>query len=540
MIILSGITVSEGFAEGEVFFIEDYDLNSIPQKTEDVKEEKKRIEIAIEKAIVELQVLYEKAIKRADEDIANIFMIHQFMLQDEDFIDRINELIEKEKFSAEKAISQTGEEFSKALEDSGSEYIAERSSDLTDITQLVIRILQNKKQPTIPSPDSKIILVANEITPSLSLLFEKSQLLGFVSAKGSPTCHASILARSLHIPAIVIKGANFNKSINGKKCLINGKNSEVIFSPNNKQIKELEIAIKEFKKEKASLLRLKELPAVTKKGEEIKLYCNAASLEDIDNALKYGAEGIGLFRSEFLYMGRSLLPSEDELTDIYKQAAIKLEGKKLIIRTLDIGADKKTECIPMKEEANPVLGIRGLRLCFDKPKIFMTQLRAILRASHFGSVAIMFPMVSSIEDIKEAKKYLEEAKKELRKENIEYGKNIEVGIMIETPASAIISDILADEVDFFSIGTNDLIQYTIAIDRQNEEMEKYYKPHHEAVLRLIELTIKNAHKKNIWCGICGELGADLNVTERLVKADIDEISVSSNFLLPLKDKIRSI
>ncbi len=540
MEIQNGLTVSQGFAKGEALFIEDYNFNTLTKKVENTEEEILRLEKAIEKAIIELQKLYEKAEESADEEVANIFMIHQLMLQDEDFIDRVNELIIEEKICAEEAITKTGKEFSQDLENSGSDYIAERVADLSDITQLVVRILQGKNYPTLPSSKTKVILVANEITPSLSLIFEKSQLLGFISAKGSPTCHSAILARSLNIPAIVIKNAKFDKSINGKKCLIDGKNSRVIFSPDEEQIKSLELAKKEFDKKQTSLLKLKGVPAITKKGKRVELFCNASSLEDIDTALKNGAEGVGLFRSEFLYMGRNTLPSEDELAEIYSQAVKKLNGKRFVIRTLDIGADKQTECIPMKKETNPVLGVRGLRLSLAQPKIFITQLRSILRASSLGPVSIMFPMVTSLEEIKELKRYLEKAKEELKKENISYGKNIEVGIMVETPAAAVISDILAKEVDFFSIGTNDLTQYTLAVDRQNEDLENYCDPYHEAILRLIQLTIKNAHKEGIWCGLCGELGADLNISEKLLEADIDEISVSPVSLLPLKEKIRNI
>ncbi len=536
----TGIAISAGLAEGTIFFVEDYDFSTVAQTTNDVKAELKRLHTAMEQTALEINELYEKATHSADESVADIFMIHQLMLQDEDFLNGIETLISKEKCSAEVAVSKAAEEFSAELSDSGSDYIAERGADIADIAQHLIRILQGKDAIEQPPADQKIILAANEITPSLTLLFDKSQLIGFVSAKGSATCHAAILARSLGIPAVIIKNAKFDASLNNTPCLIDGLKGTVIFNPDKKQIKAMKTAQTNFEKEQEALLKLKDLPAVTKSGAKVELFCNAASLDDIDNAIAYGAEGIGLFRSEFLYLGRKTLPSEDELTKVYTQAVEKLDGRKLVIRTLDIGADKQSDCIPMKAEANPVLGVRGLRLCFAKPDIFMVQLRAILRAASAGPVAIMFPMVASTSEITEAKRALEKAKTELKKDGIAYGEKLEVGIMVETPAAAVISDLLAKEVDFFSIGTNDLTQYTLAADRQNEDMDSYCDPHHEAVLRLIELTIKNAHAQGIWCGICGELGADLSLSKRFIDAGVDELSVVPSSLLRLKENIRNL
>jgi len=535
-----GIAASKGISAGKIFFVDNENKKNTVTKIDNPEEEIEKLTKALDIAVTELNELYEKALVNADESVADIFMIHGMMLQDDDFRGRMFELIRNENYSADTAIGVAAKEFAQDLADSGSDYIAERGADISDVENRVINILRGTNAMNMPSADEKIILVANEITPSLTLMFNREQLLGLVSAKGSNTSHAAILARSLSIPCVITSGVVYSEECNGKECIVDGLKGVVIVSPAKEEIAAAQEASKKYEAEIQLLKQLKNEPAITKSGKKIKLYCNVGSLEDVDNAVEAGCEGIGLFRSEFLYMGRDTLPTEEELADVYSKAAEKLNGKKLVIRTLDIGADKKTDCIPMKDEPNPALGIRALRLCFARPDLFEVQLRAILRAGVHGNVSVMFPMIASISEIRRAKSYLTAAADYLEKRKIPHAEKIETGIMIETPAAAVISDLLAKEVDFFSLGTNDLTQYTLAVDRQNEDAEAYCDVHHEAVLRLIEMTCKNAHENGIWCGICGELGADSAVTERFINCGIDELSVSAGSLLSLKKNIREL
>jgi len=536
----NGTAVSEGIATGKVFFVELNSGNTGIQKTDDPEKEIEKLVQALDTASEELMALYEKASESADDSVAEIFMIHSMMLQDEDFRNRMIQLIQEEKMSSASAVSVAAKEFSADLADSGSDYIAERGADISDVENRVIRILEGTNAVNLPSIDQKIVLVANEITPSLTLMFERSQLLGLVSAKGSATCHAAILAKSLGIPCVITPGIVYDEAVNGLNCVVDALSGVVIYNPGEAELSDAEKKIAKYEAEKKELELIKDAPCETKSGQKVKLFCNVGSLEDIDRALENNAEGIGLFRSEFMYLGRDTLPTEEELTDVYTKAAKKLNGKKLVIRTLDIGADKKTDCIPMKDEENPALGIRALRLCFARPDIFQIQLRAILRAAIHGNVSVMFPMICSVSEIRRAKSLLIAAADDLEKRGIPHADKIETGIMVETPAAAVISDLLAKEVDFFSLGTNDLTQYTLAVDRQNENAAIYCDSHHEAVIRLIELTCKNAHDNGIWCGICGELGSDLALTERFVKAGMDELSVGANSILQVKKKVREL
>ncbi|HAH62918.1 MAG TPA: phosphoenolpyruvate--protein phosphotransferase, partial [Treponema sp.] len=511
-----------------------------PRKTEDMESEVRQLTEALDRAAEELSGLYSKALNTADDSVADIFMIHGMMLQDDDFRNRMTGLITKDGLSAEAAVSRAAAEFAEDLSKSGSDYIAQRGADISDLEHRVIRILAGRSAVQLPDADEKIILAADEITPSLTLMFERSQLLGLVSGKGSATSHAAILARSLGIPAVIASGTVLDSTVNGVPCIVDGVHGNVIFSPDVQQLEDADMRRKKYELEQQELLSLRTAPAETESGQKVTLYCNAGSLDDIDRALECGAEGIGLFRSEFLYLGRSELPTEEELADVYTKAVRKLDGRKLVVRTLDIGADKKTDCIPMKPEPNPALGIRALRLCFAMPDLFSVQLRAVLRAAANGPVSVMFPMICSVSEIRRAKACLTAAADDLEKRKIPHADRLETGIMVETPAAAVISDLLAGEADFFSIGSNDLTQYTLAVDRQNEDAAAYCDPHHESVMRLIELTVKNAHEHGIWCGICGELGADTSVTGRFVQAGIDELSVSPRSLLRLKKKIREL
>ncbi|MCR5290935.1 MAG: phosphoenolpyruvate--protein phosphotransferase [Treponema sp.] len=536
-----GIPISEGITLGSVFFMANTEASPVASHIDDIEKEIHKLNSSLDAAAGELNELYEKALESEGESVADIFMIHCMMLQDDDFRTRMVELIVKERCSAQVAVLQAAQEFSQDLAESGSNYIADRGVDISDVAQRVLRHLNGNQSVKQPSPDKKIILVANEITPSMTFLFDRSQLLGLVCSRGSSTNHTSILARSLGIPAVITPGITYTEDdIQGKLCIVNGSTGAVCFDPDIDKVQNAEKEIFFFKKRQKDLRRLIHLPAITKSGTKVLLYANAGSLKDVDEALALGAEGIGLFRSEFLYMGRNTLPSEDELADVYTKAVKKLDGKPLVIRTLDIGADKQTDCIPLEHEENPALGIRGLRLCFERQDLFDVQLKAILRAAKAGPVSIMFPMVCSVSEIRRAKASVLAASADLEKQDVPHSNRVDIGIMIETPAAAIISDLLAKEVSFFSIGTNDLIQFTLAVDRQNQAATAYCDTHHESILRLIEMVIRNAHAAGVTCSICGELGADLSLTERLVQSGIDKLSLVPNRLLPIKQKIREL
>ena len=541
MITYKGNAVSSGIAQGNILFLKaQKQQNFADVRIYDVEKECLRLTDACEKASNQLMELYDKALESSGEETAGIFMVHSMMLQDDDFLQSMKDLIEKSKCCAEYAVTVIAKQFAADLAESGSDYIAERGSDVADVSTRVIQILQGQETSIDFKCDQPVILIAEELTPSQTLMFDRSKLLALVSKKGSRTSHTAILARSLNIPAVICSDIKLEESICDKNCIVDGLTGTIIIEPDEATSKDAAAKEEEYLKEQKELEILKDKEAVTKTGQKINIYGNAGNIEDIETIIETGGEGVGLFRSEFLYLGREILPTEDELTQVYSNAAKKLEGKLLVIRTLDIGADKKAPCLPLEEEDNPALGIRALRLCFEAPDVFITQLRSILRASACGNIAIMFPMIISLPEIKKAKEYIQEAAKQLEAEKIPYKLPAQIGIMIETPAAALISDQLAKEVDFFSIGSNDLTQYTLAIDRQNERLDKYCDIHHEAVLRLIEFTAKNAHDNGIWCGICGELGSDLELTERFVTAKMDELSVYPAAILPLKKRIRDL
>ena len=541
MVSYKGNAVSEGIALGNILFLKaDKQQHFGDVKIDAVAKETERLIDACNKAADQLMELYEKASEDSEDGASDIFMVHSMMLQDEDFQQAMKDLIADTKCCAEHAVMEVAKKFAADLAASGSDYIAERGSDVNDVSSRVIQILQGKSNSVELKDDKPVVLMAEELTPSQTLMFDRSKLLALVSRKGSKTSHTAILARSLDIPAVICPELELHDDLTGKTCIVDGLKGEIIIEPDKKTEEVAGRQRDEYVKEQRELEALKDKEAVTKSGQKVKVFGNAGNLEDIDFVLDESGEGVGLFRSEFLYLGRETLPSEDELTQVYSNAAKKLNGKLLVIRTLDIGADKKAPCLPLEEEPNPALGIRALRLCFESPEVFITQLRSILRASAVGNVGIMFPMIISVAEIKKAKEMIQVAAKQLEEEKIPYSMPDQIGIMIETPAAAIISDLLAKEVDFFSIGSNDLTQYTLAIDRQNERLEKYCDTHHEAVLRLIELTAENAHKNNVWVGICGELGSDLELTERFVKAGIDELSVYPAAILKLKKRIREL
>lgn len=537
-----GTAVSAGIAQGTLLYL---DAPVQPESFKDVtvcdaEAEITRLLGACNTAVDELMGLYDRALQSSGEDAADIFMVHSMMLQDDDFLENMRERIRGTKCCAEHAVTEAAKQFAQDLAASGSDYIAERGSDVADVSKRVIQILQGKDTSCTGNTEEPVILIADELSPSQTLMFDRSQLLALVSRKGSRTAHTAILARSLSIPAVIAPDIPLSQELSGKHCIVDGLTGTVTIEPDAQTAAQAQETQERYAQEQRELAALKDKEAVTSSGQKVRIYGNAGNLEDIDAVTASGGEGVGLFRSEFLYLGRTELPSEDELAQVYTNAAKKLGDRLLVIRTLDIGADKTAPCLPLEPEQNPALGIRALRLCFECPDVFAAQLRSILRAAVVGNVAVMFPMIIALDEIKYAKECLKKAAEQLEAKHVPYAMPKEIGIMIETPAAAVISDILAKEVDFFSIGSNDLTQYTLAIDRQNERLEKYCDVHHEAVLRLIELVAQNAHKHNIWVGICGELGSDLELTERFVRAGIDELSVYPGAILQLKKRIREL
>lgn len=534
-----GKGVVGGIVWGRIFV--SHTKENIPEKreAEDVERELNAFREAREKAANQLSNLYQEAIQKVGEENALIFDIHRMMLEDGDYLEAIEGRIQNEKMNAEYAVYLTGQEFSRIFSDMDDDYMRERAVDILDISRRVVRVLENKGDELVIGEEPRIIL-ADDLTPSDTIRLDKTKVLAFVTLKGSANSHTAILARAMDIPAIV--NLQMEEDINdfhGKKALVDGIEEALYLEPTEEVLHEKMEGARKLKEEKEKLALLKGLPNVTKDGREIKIFANIGSVEELGAVLENDAGGIGLFRSEFLYLGRESLPTEEDLFEAYKAVVEGMKGKTVVIRTLDIGADKKVDYMNLPEEENPALGYRAIRICFDDTALFKTQLRAIYRASFYGKVAIMFPMIISLWEVLEIKKVIEEVKKEMEEKGTSYGEP-EIGIMIETPAAALLSDELAKEVDFFSVGTNDLTQYTLAIDRQNQNLEKFYNPHHEAVLKLIETAAKNAHKNGIWIGICGELAADEALTKRFIDMGIDELSVSPPRVLKLRAKVREM
>ena len=505
-------------------------------KVEDTVAEMDRFEQAKEETKRQLHGLYEKAVKEVGEDNAAIFEIHQMMLEDLDYLDSIRNMIETQSVNAEFAVAMTGDNFAQMFAQMDDDYMKARAADVKDISERLIRVLSNRQNQTGETGDSdeKYIIVADDLAPSETIQLDREKVLAFVTRKGSTNSHTAILARTMNIPALVLTPVA--EEINGKEAIVDGFTGTVILEPDEDVRKEYEEKQREEAHRRELLERLKGKPAITEDGKEIKLYANIGGVKDVAAVLQNDAAGIGLFRSEFLYLQNQDYPTEEEQFKAYKTVAEMMAGKKVIIRTLDIGADKKVDYFQLDEEDNPALGYRAIRICLTRPEIFRTQLRALLRASAFGNIAIMLPMITSLWEVQKAKEIIADVKKELTEQGISY-KDVEVGVMIETPAAVMIADDLAKEVDFFSIGTNDLTQYTLAIDRQNEHLDTFYNAHHPAVLRMIGMVAESAHKAGIWAGICGELGADLELTEAFVQMGIDELSVSPSMVLPVRDKI---
>lgn len=536
MEILEGKKIFLGTAIGKIHFYSKKESTIERYRIDDPEKEWKRFEEAKEQAIQEISELYQKALKEVGELNAEIFEIHAMMLEDEDYLDSIKNMVFSQNVNAEYAVGITGDNFSKMFADMEDEYFKARSADVKDISERVITVLNGsgKEHGLGKEP---VILVADDLAPSETVQLDKSKLLAFFTRHGSANSHTAILARTMNIPSLA--GVNISPEWDGKIGIVDGKNGRFIVEPDQSVLEKYQKIIKQEQENKALLTTLKGKETITMGGRKIKLYANMGNASDLGAVLQNDAEGIGLFRSEFLYLEKNSFPTEEDQFQVYKKVAETMAGKRVIIRTLDIGADKQADYFELEEEENPAMGYRAIRICLEQPDIFKTQLRAIFRASAYGNISIMYPMIISREEIIRIKQIVAEVISELSDLGIPYGK-VEQGIMVETPAAAVISDELAKEVDFFSIGTNDLTQYTLAIDRQNTKLDAFYNAHHEAILRLIEMTVENAHKAGIWAGICGELGADTELTERFVKMGIDELSVAPGCILPIRKIIREM
>lgn len=533
MQVIQGKSIFGGIAIGPITFFAKEQNQVKRTKVEDAAAEVARYEAAVVSAQEQLGGLYEKALKEVGESGAQIFEVHQMMLEDDDYNESVKSIIETQMVNAEYAVATTGDNFASMFASMDDEYFQARAVDMKDISERVINVLMGVGEAK--SWDEPSIIVAEDLAPSETVQFDKSKLLGFVTRLGSSNSHTAILARTMNIPALI--QIDIQEEWNGKLGIIDGFTGAFYIDPEPEVLEKYKAKKAEQEEHRKLLAEQKGKPTVTKSGKAIKLFANIGSVSDLPAAMSNDAGGIGLFRSEFLYLESGDYPTEDEQFKAYKMVAETMAGKKVIIRTLDIGADKQVDYFNLDKEENPAMGLRAIRICLTRPEIFKTQLRAILRASAYGNIAVMYPMIISVEEVRKIKSIMEEVKAELEEAGIQYGQ-VEQGIMIETPASVIISDLLAQEVDFFSIGTNDLTQYTLAIDRQNAKLDEFYNPHHEAVLRMIEMVVDNAHKAGIWAGICGELGADMELTERFMAMGVDELSVSPTFIYPVRQIIR--
>lgn len=531
-----GKSIFKKMAIGKIFYYEKNQTSVKREKVEDVEAEVTRFNEAKETAKGQLERLFEKAQREVGETEAAIFEVHMMMMDDGDYLDSIYNIIRTQETCAEYATAVTGDNFAAMFAAMDDEYMKARAADVKDISERIVNVLSGNGQD-MAEMDEPVILVADDLAPSETVQMDKSKLLGFVTRYGSANSHTAILARTMNIPALI--EVDISKEWNGKMAVIDGYEGTVTIEPDEEYLEKAKAIQAEELRKQELLKEMKGKETVTKDGKKIHLYANIGSVSDTAAALMNDAEGIGLFRSEFLYLESEDYPTENEQFLAYKTVAENMAGKKVIIRTLDIGADKQVGYFNLDKEDNPALGYRAIRICLTREEVFKTQLRALLRASAFGNISVMFPMIISVDEVKRAKAILEEVKGELKEHGIAY-KDIEVGVMIETPASVMISEELAKEVDFFSIGTNDLTQYTLAIDRQNPKLDSFYDPHHPAVLRMIQQTIENGHKGGAWVGICGELGADTELTETFLKMGVDELSVSPTFVLPVREKVRSL
>lgn len=532
-----GKSVLKGVAVGRVFWYEKQDYHIEKRTISDIDGEIARFQDALKAAREQLTALYEEALVSVGEDHAAIFDIHRMMLEDDDYLEAIDAAI-REGWNAEYAVEAAQNQFAQLFASMDDDYMKARAADIKDISQRIIRLLLGIREDGIPT-DEPVILVADDLTPSETVKMDKNKILAFVTVRGSSNSHTAILARSMNLPALVNTKMTPAEEWNGKVGVVDGFSGTFLLEPDQDILDEMIRRKNQWVADLEALEQLKGKDNVTGDGRRIDVFANIGKVSDADAVLDADAGGIGLFRSEFLYLGRDSFPTEEEQFQSYKTVLEKMDGRKVVIRTMDIGADKKVDYFRLDAEENPALGYRAIRICLDRPEIFITQLRAIYRASAYGKAAIMFPMIVSVEEVQRIKEMVNQVKEELEVEGYPMGE-VELGIMVETPAAALISDTLAGEVDFFSIGTNDLTQYTLAVDRQNQKLESTCNTHHPAVLKLIEMTVKNAHEAGIWAGICGELAADTDLTERFLDMGVDELSVSPSAVLKVRKAVRDI
>ena len=533
-----GKSVYKGIVMGPVAVLKKNDYQVKRARIEDPEAEVKRVEEAVEVSKKQLGRLYDKAVREVGEASAAIFEVHQMMLEDEDYLESMENMIRTELVNAEYAAAATGDNFAEMFAAMDDEYMKARSADVKDISERLVRNLSGEGDNDLSSMEPSVI-VADDLSPSETVQMDKEKILAFVTVHGSTNSHTAILARMMNIPALIGVPMDLNSLKTGMMAVVDGFSGQVIFEPEEDVQKETEKRMQEEAEKQKLLEELKGKENITPDGRKINIYANIGSVGDLGYVMENDAGGIGLFRSEFLYLGRNDFPTEEEQFQAYKQAVQTMAGKKVIIRTLDIGADKQVDYFNLGKEENPALGYRAIRICLKQPEIFKAQLRALFRAAVYGNLSVMYPMITSTEEVEKIYAIVAEVEEELKKQEVQY-KIPEQGIMIETPAAVMISDRLAEMVDFFSIGTNDLTQYTLAIDRQNEQLDDFYNPHHEAVLRMIRMVVENAHKCGKWAGICGELGADLTLTEQFVRMGVDELSVAPSMILKLRKVVREM
>ena len=533
-----GKSVYKGIAMGPVVVLRKNDYQVKRTRIEDAEAEAARVDVALKASQEQLQKLYDKAVKEVGEASAAIFEVHQMMLEDEDYLEAIQSMIRTEQVNAEYAVAVTGDNFAEMFASMDDDYMKARSADIKDISERLVRNLSGQGDVDLSSIEPSVI-VADDLSPSETVQMDKDKILAFVTVHGSTNSHTAILARMMNIPALIGVNMNLEELQTGMTAVVDGFGGKVTFEPDEELKAQTEARMQEEEEKLKLLQELKGKENITLDGRKINIYANIGSVGDIGYVMENDAGGIGLFRSEFLYLGRNDFPTEEEQFQAYKQAVQMMAGKKVIIRTRDIGADKQVDYFNLGNEDNPAMGYRAIRICLKQPEIFKTQLRALLRAAVYGNLSIMYPMITSTEEVKRIYEIVAEVEEELKAQEIQY-KIPEQGIMIETPAAAIISDRLAEMVDFFSIGTNDLTQYTLAIDRQNEKLDEFYNPHHEALLRMIQMVVDNAHKCGKWAGICGELGADVTLTEQFVRMGLDELSVAPSMVLKLRKIVREM
>ncbi len=537
MILMQGKGVSKGVVKGPIYFYQRGAVTISTAKAADLEKEKQRLEEAKEKSMEQLGALADKAREEAGDESAMLFETHAMFVEDEDFVDCMNNALDEEQCTAERAVEIAGEQFAAMLAAMDDAYMQARAADIKDVARRILNNLMGMVEGGIDS-EEPVILAADDLAPSETLQLDKSRILGFITQGGSGNSHTAILARTMGIPAICGLGDSLREELNGRLAYIDGETGKVAIDPDDITLAAFQAKYEKQQEMKVLMETMKGKADVTLDGREMMVYCNIGSPEDVAAVLTNDGQGIGLFRSEFLYLAASDYPTEEEQFKAYKEVAAAMDGKRVVIRTLDIGADKQVGYFELQKEENPALGVRAIRICLNRPEVFRTQLRALYRASAYGKVAIMFPMITSVWEVRECKRACQKVMAELDAEGIPYNKETEIGIMIETPASVLVAGELAKEVDFFSVGTNDLTQYTLACDRQANDLGKFFDPHHPAVLRALKMATDAAHKAGIWIGICGELGADLSLLETFLAIGIDELSVSPTSVLPLRAEIR--